>query len=119
MKYILFGKIKEESNLFFSFFYTPNQVYLFKREKQFLLLSLLIPYFPYKKSKDFFLKISRNFFYIPENLVFSLRYGDRILFIYLAFEPDTICYFIIFLKIFLALFIGFCTGKNYEKRKNH
>ena len=45
-------------------FYTPNQVCLFKREKQSLLFSKFIPYFAYKRSKDFFLKISIKFFYI-------------------------------------------------------
>ena len=30
---------------------------------------------------------------VPENSVFSLKYGDRILLFYLAFVPDTICFF--------------------------
>ena len=59
-------KTKEKPNVFSLLFYTPNQVYLFKREKQSILFSKFIPYFAYKKSKDFFLKISINLFYIPK-----------------------------------------------------
>ena len=56
---------------------------------------------------------------IPENPVFSLRYGDRILFFYLAFVPDTICFLKKFLKNFSDPFFGFCTGTNCEERKNN
>ena len=56
---------------------------------------------------------------VPENPVFILKYGDRILFFYLPFVPDTIYYFKIFLKNFFVIFFGFCTRKNCEKRKNH
>ena len=42
-----------------------------------------------------------------KNPVFSIKFGDWILSLCLAFEPDTICYFKFFLKIFWPLFFGF------------
>ena len=61
----------------------------------------------FNRSGTYGLQGSKKF--IPENPVFSLRYDDRILFFYLVFVPDTIC----FLKLnFLRNLIP---GTNYEK----